>query len=145
MKNKLIAFITTAAVLSLMVSTAAVISCSRAFSKKNDITHASPDTEHRLSDPPITQYYDTDTRDNETIPDTDNDEPAKSAGLSEDALYLLIYENDTLFAFDESGTEIFSAPLNADRLSAAESEMLYGGIMIAGGSALREALEDLLC
>ena len=119
MKNKLIAFITTAAVLSLIVSTVAVISCSRAFSKKNDITHA--------------------------YPDTDNDEPAKSAGLSEDALYLLIYENDTLFAFDESGTEIFSSPLNADRLSAAESELLYGGIMIAGGSALREALEDRLC
>ena len=145
MKNKLIAFITTAAVLSLIVSTAAVISCSRAFSKKNDIIHAYPDTEHRLPDSPITQYCDTDTRDNETTPDTDNDEPAMSAGLSEDTLYLLIYENDTLFAFDESGTEIFSSPLNADRLSAAESELLYGGIMIAGGSALREALEDLLC
>ena len=145
MKNKLIAFITTAAVLSLIVSTVAVISCSRAFSKKNDIIHAYPDTEHRLPDSPITQYCDTDTHGNDTSPDTDSDEPAKSAGLSEDALYLLIYENDTLFAFDESGTEIFSSPLNADRLSAAESELLYGGIMIAGGSALREALEDLLC
>ena len=145
MKNKLIAFITTSAVLSLIVSTVAVISCLRAFSKKNDIIHAYPDTEHRLPDSPITQYCDTDTHDNDTTPDTDNDEPAKSAGLSEDALYLLIYENDTLFAFDESGTEIFSSPLNADRLSAAESELLYGGIMIAGGSALREALEDLLC
>lgn len=144
MKNKLIAFVTSAAALSLMVSTAAIIASSRAFSRDGAMPYVSSDNSRVGENQPLDPYFSEEGGGSSEDITASTSDPAESAGLSEDALYLLIYDSGTLFAFDEAGHEVFSAELKAGRLSSNELEMLYGGITVAGGSALREAIEDLL-
>lgn len=149
MKNKLVIFISSAAVLSLMVSTAALIESSRMFSKGGSPLSVPADSiridgemsADKPGDDPLSPYFPSDG--SSAAPDG-TEKPSESAGLSEDALYLMVYDNGMLLAFDESGGEIFSSALKAERLTENELKLLSEGIMIAGSSALREALEDLL-
>lgn len=131
MKKKLLTAVSAAAALSLALSIAAVIICSNAFSSASrgdaaaSLQPEAPGTEKA---PAAT--------------DTATD-PAESAGSYSDDAYLLICSNGILRALDGKGTELLSTKIDIELLSDSERERLEHGIIIAGRSALRDAIDDL--
>lgn len=132
MKKKLLTVVTVAAVISLTLSTYAVVMCAQAFSRKlQNITGANESAGAAAVTDPV-------------CASSDDTAPTVRAGIEGDVVYLLICDNGRLFAVDERGNEIFTSDLDPDILGAEERELLSRGLSLSGDAALREAIEDLL-
>ena len=132
MKKKLLAIVTVAAVISLTLSTYAVVMCARAFSRRiqNITGTAAPVGPAAVPARGCASSADP--------------APTVRAGIEGEGVYLLICDGGRLFALDEHGNEIFTSDLDPDILGAEERELLSRGLSLSGDAALREAIEDLL-
>ena len=135
MNKKLMAAVTIAAVISLALSTAAVVICSDAFASRGKNTAIDSSSPSHMSAPCD------DTSASHTEADTSS---AESAGLYGTDMYLLKYDAGMLEIIDASGKLLWSAPYDAALTDAEEAELLSGGIIFTDRDALRSALEDLL-
>lgn len=135
MKKKLMAAVTIAAVISLALSTAAVVICSDAFASHGKNTADDSSSPSHMSEP-----YD-ETSATHTEADTSS---AESAGLYGTDMYLLRYEAGVLEIIGTSGKLLWSAPYDPELIDTEEAELLNGGIIFTDHDALRSALEDLL-
>lgn len=135
MNKKLMAAVTIAAVISLALSTAAVVICSDAFASHGKITAIDSSSPSHMST----------TCDETSVPDADAEtSSAESAGLYGTDMYLLKYDAGMLEIINASGKLLWSAPYDAALTDAEEAELLSGGIIFTDRDALRSALEDLL-
>ncbi len=148
MKIKLLWTVTAAAVLSLALSTVAVVLCTRAY-----INAAKGTGEHAVGRPTDSSASPA-AGDSQTaasiLGDKDSyDSTAAAADVfafhgNDDAI-LLIYndEGGELTAIDRTGGVVYSAPFDLGILSADEAELLRAGVSLRDSSALAAAIEDL--
>lgn len=147
MKIKLLWAVTAAAVLSLALSTVAVVLCTRAY-----INAAGGTGDHTAGRPTVASASAI-ADDSQTSADTavDNDTSASTAAAdvfafhgNDDAI-LLIYndEGGKLTAVDRAGDVVYSTPFDLGILTADEAELLRAGVSLHDSSALAAAIEDL--
>lgn len=148
MKIKLLWAVTAAAVLSLALSTVAVVLCTRAY------INAAGGTGDLTAGRPTGASASAVANDSQTSADTavDNDTSASTAAAADvfafhgnDDAILLIYndEGGKLTAVDRAGDVVYSAPFDLGILTADEAELLRAGVSLRDSSALAAAIEDL--
>lgn len=150
MKNKLLSVITAAAVLSLSLSTAAVILCTKAYIGAASAKHTAIDETTANTDFDSGDISD----DSDAASEANGTNGANANGIcgvanafsfSDDNAILLFYdaESGRLIASDPLGNEIYSATFETDILTDDEAECLRRGIILEDTSALASAIEDL--
>lgn len=148
MKNKLLSVITAAAVLSLTLSTIAVILCTKAYigaasgrsePMSGPIDGITADMTFEHTDVSDGAY---DTNDAST---NGNFGAANAFSFGNDNSILLFYdaESGRLIAADPFGNEVYSAPFEIDILTGDEADRLCCGIILDDAAALASAIEDL--
>lgn len=149
MKIKLLWAVTAAAVLFLVLSTVAVVLCTRAY------INAAGGTGDHTAGRPTSASASAAACDSQTSADTavDNDTSASTAAAAADVFafhgnddaILLVYndEGGKLTAIDRTGDVVYSAQFDLGILTADEAELLRAGVSLRDSSALAAAIEDL--